>query len=153
MEDDVPARGAGSADTRRGRAAMALGPYGRPHQPLGGGRAHGCHGLGLSPRRPEAYGLTPMAIVDLVYFGSLREALGRDGERIDPPSHVLTVEDLLNWMSERGEPYRSLLSDHGRIRAAVEREHAGPGDSFRSEEHTSELQSLMRHSYAVFCLK
>src|SRR3546814_3485168 len=23
----------------------------------------------------------------------------------------------------------------------------------RSEEHTSELQSLLRHSYAVFCLK
>src|SRR3546814_6978793 len=23
----------------------------------------------------------------------------------------------------------------------------------RSEEHTSELQSIMRHSYAVFCLK
>src|SRR3546814_6789955 len=34
----------------------------------------------------------------------------------------------------------------------------GIGDSafaarFRSEEHTSELQSLMRISYAVFCLK
>src|SRR3546814_2544924 len=29
-----------------------------------------------------------------------------------------------------------------------------PGDhSVRSEEHTSELQSLMRISYAVFCLK
>src|SRR3546814_5057439 len=32
-----------------------------------------------------------------------------------------------------------------------------PGDEFsgfvRSEEHTSELQSLMRISYAVFCLK
>src|SRR3546814_7616299 len=27
------------------------------------------------------------------------------------------------------------------------------GDSTRSEEHTSELQSLMRISYAVFCLK
>src|SRR3546814_6835834 len=26
-------------------------------------------------------------------------------------------------------------------------------DSARSEEHTSELQSLMRISYAVFCLK
>src|SRR3546814_8996764 len=25
--------------------------------------------------------------------------------------------------------------------------------NFRSEEHTSELQSLMRNSYAVFCLK
>src|SRR3546814_5303000 len=28
-----------------------------------------------------------------------------------------------------------------------------PRDAFRSEEHTSELQSLMRISYAVFCLK
>src|SRR3546814_9733385 len=27
------------------------------------------------------------------------------------------------------------------------------GDATRSEEHTSELQSLMRISYAVFCLK
>src|SRR3546814_16244124 len=29
----------------------------------------------------------------------------------------------------------------------------GVGDHHRSEEHTSELQSLMRISYAVFCLK
>src|SRR3546814_1571916 len=28
-----------------------------------------------------------------------------------------------------------------------------PSVSGRSEEHTSELQSLMRNSYAVFCLK
>src|SRR3546814_5224286 len=48
----------------------------------------------------------------------------------------------------------------------VPREPAGPASSptlgntssirpsrFRSEEHTSELQSLMRISYAVFCLK
>src|SRR3546814_5532919 len=27
------------------------------------------------------------------------------------------------------------------------------GDELRSEEHTSELQSIMRISYAVFCLK
>src|SRR3546814_2351908 len=27
------------------------------------------------------------------------------------------------------------------------------GEEMRSEEHTSELQSLMRNSYAVFCLK
>src|SRR3546814_2642926 len=32
-----------------------------------------------------------------------------------------------------------------------ERRHLEPGA--RSEEHTSELQSLMRISYAVFCLK
>src|SRR3546814_7780772 len=28
-----------------------------------------------------------------------------------------------------------------------------PAGKIRSEEHTSELQSLMRSSYAVFCLK
>src|SRR3546814_10419361 len=30
---------------------------------------------------------------------------------------------------------------------------ASPSTEMRSEEHTSELQSLMRISYAVFCLK
>src|SRR3546814_3184070 len=35
------------------------------------------------------------------------------------------------------------------IHVAVEADHADR----RSEEHTSELQSLMRISYAVFCLK
>src|SRR3546814_5279222 len=30
---------------------------------------------------------------------------------------------------------------------------AAPAPTARSEEHTSELQSLMRISYAVFCLK
>src|SRR3546814_1846495 len=41
-------------------------------------------------------------------------------------------------------------------RSAVVREAFGPTTSSelcRSEEHTSELQSLMRISYAVFCLK
>src|SRR3546814_6386416 len=41
-------------------------------------------------------------------------------------------------------------------RAAADAAHAQFRDAkseFRSEEHTSELQSLMRNSYAVFCLK
>src|SRR3546814_5899027 len=38
----------------------------------------------------------------------------------------------------------SLLNDFG-----ISENHA----LIRSEEHTSELQSLMRNSYAVFCLK
>src|SRR3546814_8787419 len=41
------------------------------------------------------------------------------------------------------------LIDSGRVIAGVE----GAALVFRSEEHTSELQSLMRISYAVFCLK
>jgi molybdopterin converting factor small subunit len=41
----------------------------------------------------------------LRYFGSLREALGRERERIDPPSHILTVDDLIGRLSAPGEPY------------------------------------------------
>src|SRR3546814_12972651 len=39
------------------------------------------------------------------------------------------------------------------FRLAAWRNSHVPGDCLRSEEHTSELQSLMRISYAVFCLK
>src|SRR3546814_9637089 len=40
------------------------------------------------------------------------------------------------------------------IRAKARRLKSQLGDlGLRSEEHTSELQSLMRNSYAVFCLK
>src|SRR3546814_10134092 len=48
---------------------------------------------------------------------------------------------------------RADVDDHpaaGRQQVWVGRLAAGEG---RSEEHTSELQSLMRNSYAVFCLK
>src|SRR3546814_6494972 len=38
------------------------------------------------------------------------------------------------------------------LHGLVDHRHRGLGDR-RSEEHTSELQSLMRISYAVFCLK
>src|SRR3546814_5526861 len=64
---------------------------------------------------------------------------------------------------DRGEAGRGIDGQHGCVRPAV-RDRAGrqwrsgsvirfPGRRTRSEEHTSELQSLMRISYAVFCLK
>src|SRR3546814_8690538 len=39
------------------------------------------------------------------------------------------------------------------VAAPFGKQRATPPASSRSEEHTSELQSLMRISYAVFCLK
>src|SRR3546814_7296086 len=41
----------------------------------------------------------------------------------------------------------------GRDSRRVEEHMFGAAKAHRSEEHTSELQSLMRISYAVFCLK
>src|SRR3546814_5736940 len=48
------------------------------------------------------------------------------------------------------------LDGHTELGEAVRRDHETaerPRVGARSEEHTSELQSLMRTSYAVFCLK
>src|SRR3546814_19583 len=61
--------------------------------------------------------------------------------------HVgLVVEGALAEVEPDGEDVL-LLTAHAHEPAAL----AGLG--VRSEEHTSELQSLMRISYAVFCLK
>src|SRR3546814_2132612 len=62
--------------------------------------------------------------------------------------HPETIKDL-------GAAARSLISKGTEdvspetVAALVE----GSDEFLRSEEHTSELQSLMRISYAVFCLK
>src|SRR3546814_2330705 len=53
--------------------------------------------------------------------------------------------------AERGRQ-GDLAGAAGQIEPAVRKPPAGAGGG-RSEEHTSELQSLMRISYAVFCLK
>jgi sulfur-carrier protein len=66
-------------------------------------------------------------MVDLLYFGSLRDALGRDGERVDQPSHVLTIDDLIAWLRTRGEPYATALAS--RIEGAVEGQAAAGADS------------------------
>src|SRR3546814_10270047 len=51
-------------------------------------------------------------------------------------------------------PSRELIASIGGRPVGVLSESAGVWKfTYRSEEHTSELQSLMRISYAVFCLK
>src|SRR3546814_5707143 len=51
----------------------------------------------------------------------------------------------------RFRPHHLGVADRGGAADLAPRTRAG-GRSDRSEEHTSELQSLMRSSYAVFCL-
>src|SRR3546814_6624603 len=48
---------------------------------------------------------------------------------------------------------RRMMKDDVTRRVARTMEHVEAQAAERSEEHTSELQSLMRISYAVFCLK
>src|SRR3546814_5331407 len=83
----------------------------------------------------------------------------RDGETIAPPQNVVR--------HDADDPYIVVAADKGTasfsdIANALSAEYgywlkdafaSGGSAGYRSEEHTSELQSLMRNSYAVFCLK
>src|SRR3546814_2444176 len=62
------------------------------------------------------------------------------------PSYLQVVR------AERLQAPRQHVAQHG-LRIVVAALHPGQHRQARSEEHTSELQSLMRISYAVFCLK
>src|SRR3546814_2546434 len=73
------------------------------------------------------------------------ETVERDREAL--PAH---------GVPDRSVPTRPNPACRNRCRRNAPRRQRGPPRSLRkgrSEEHTSELQSLMRISYAVFCLK
>src|SRR3546814_7227650 len=70
--------------------------------------------------------------------------LFRSADRDDLAHHFDDVRMVLAVLGE--QPLRELVVELAEQLAVV-------NDAGRSEEHTSELQSLMRISYAVFCLK
>src|SRR3546814_1060744 len=61
------------------------------------------------------------------------------------------IEQVVDVGGVGGYPPVEVLQ--GGANVVVVRRGASVGAVVRSEEHTSELQSLMRSSYAVFCLK
>src|SRR3546814_8790562 len=67
------------------------------------------------------------------------------------PSHAVEIDGALvaRGLGLAVPEFRQLM-DRRQITVLCER---GTGEDARSEEHTSELQSLMRISYAVFSLK
>src|SRR3546814_8933324 len=73
-----------------------------------------------------------------------RRALGNH-RHIDGDAVALLDAELLQRVRE--------ADDVGEQRGIADRPRLAIGGVGRSEEHTSELQSLMRISYAVFCLK
>src|SRR3546814_3661118 len=81
------------------------------------------------------------------------------GEPLDPklPGNSFDRIFLVNMYHEIQQPYAFLWHLHTSLKpggqiVVVDKE-ATTDQHGRSEEHTSELQSLMRISYAVFCLK
>src|SRR3546814_9916322 len=72
----------------------------------------------------------------------------RPGPPFENLDEMSEIEIGVSLRKAEGDELTGLLADRHR--------HAKPfslREAERSEEHTSELQSLMRISYAVFCLK
>jgi molybdopterin synthase sulfur carrier subunit len=56
-----------------------------------------------------------------VYFAWVRERIGTTGEDIAPPATVVTIGDLIAWLSRRGEGYAHAFENPGVICAAIDR--------------------------------
>src|SRR3546814_3310614 len=101
-------------------------------------------------RRPPRSTRTDTLFPDTTLFRSVR--LRRRG--LDGPDGAAQADrarqprDLSRQRAGAGDGKGQSNRNRDRTRLGAAR-HAGE----RSEEHTSELQSLMRISYAVFCLK
>src|SRR3546814_2559410 len=88
-----------------------------------------------------------------------RQLAGQHGQTLDATALVheaylkligrreAKFDDRAHFFAYAASAMRSVVVDYARQRLAQKR-----GGDLRSEEHTSELQSLMRISYAVFCL-
>src|SRR3546814_2674606 len=94
-------------------------------------------------RRPRGSTRTGTLFPYTTLFRSDRIILDPHGQVVDP---VVLAEQSI----ELGLDRRACAQF---ARDVVERQRERNRQDARSEEHTSELQSLMRISYAVFCLK
>src|SRR3546814_2497038 len=66
-------------------------------------------------------------------------------------SMILDERGIYRSQGEAPEPATPLFNEF--LKDYIQKNRLKLDQNLRSEEHTSELQSLMRNSYAVFCLK
>ena len=59
-----------------------------------------------------------------LYFAWVRERVGAAEEELDPPARVVTVSDLVAWLSARGDGYALAFDKPAAVRAALDRVHA-----------------------------
>ena len=60
------------------------------------------------------------------YFAWVRERVGKSEETVEPPAAVRTVDDLMGWLSGRGEAYAHAFETPKVIGAAIDHAHVKP---------------------------
>lgn len=63
--------------------------------------------------------------VSILYFASLREAVGLANELVELPQGVQTTGDVLRYLQSRGEPWQAALDLSKGLRCAVNQEVVG----------------------------
>jgi molybdopterin synthase sulfur carrier subunit len=58
--------------------------------------------------------------MQLLYFAWVRERIGMGAEQVTPPPNVVTVADLVDWLSTRSEGHAAAFADPSRLRAAID---------------------------------
>src|SRR3546814_8061673 len=110
-------------------------------------------------RRPPTSTRTDTLLPYTTLFRSLRQLpplhpdVRRRGARSRPPSlrgDPRARQGGSRLPARHRDDRRGLAEGHRDLQGQGA---GGDRQALRSEEHTSELQSLMRNSYAVFCLK
>jgi len=65
-----------------------------------------------------------IAIIEVLYFARLREAFGREREKVELPGNVQDVAGLTAWLLSRGEPWVRELAPGKPVRIAVNQDMA-----------------------------
>jgi len=60
------------------------------------------------------------------YFAWVRERIGKSEEVVEPPATVRTIEDLIAWLTQRGETYAYAFERPRVVRAAIDHAHVQP---------------------------
>ena len=63
-------------------------------------------------------------VLTISYFAWVRQKVGTGEEHIALPAHVTTIAELIEFLRLRGGGYAESFNDPGRLRAAVNQEHA-----------------------------
>ncbi len=61
----------------------------------------------------------------ILYFAWVRERIGEAEETVTLPGHVVTVADLVAWLSARGGGYAEAMAAPERLRAAIDQNFVG----------------------------
>src|SRR3546814_7967630 len=101
------------------------------------------------------YGNVDIREVQLAFrqSGRVAQMLFDEGDHVEPGAHMATLDaqPFEEALAAADAAVAAAQADLDKLRRGLRPQEIAQAQ--RSEEHTSELQSLMRISYAVLCLK